>query len=326
MTPAEITIVVPVYNEVPANLTALLHRLDLTLIPLSLPYEVVFVDDGSRALTANFLRETANSYPNVRLVVLSRNFGEQAAIIAGLTHARGRAIINMDSDLQDPPELLPTMIQYWREGNDIVFTRQTDRSDAFIRKMATELFYWLLNKSSPVTISHAGEFRLLSKRAAAAVISIADSSPFLRSLVPWVGFKQVVITFKRDQRTLGNSSYSFEKLFKVGLSGLFSSNPFVVVAFPIVGSFLVAIATVVALLHWHNSITVALIALLVGIINLVTSVSLTVYLGFVVTELRKRPLYIVADVIEKNAQLDLVPNTAPSIKATGTTSTDRQAR
>lgn len=145
--------------------------------------------------------------------------------------------------------------------------------------------------------------------------------------MPWVGFKQVVIPFKRDQRTLGNSSYSFAKLFKVGLSGLFSSNPFVVVAFPVTASFLVAIATVVALLHLNHSITVALIALLVGIINLVTSVSLTVYLGFVVTELRKRPLYIVADVIEKNAQLDLVPNTAPGIKATAsTTSTDRQAR
>ncbi len=155
----------PVYNEVPANLTALLHRLDLTLTPLSLPYEVVFVDDGSRAVTANFLRDTASQHLHVRLVVLSRNFGEQAAIIAGLAHARGRAIINMDSDLQDPPELLPTMIQYWREGNDIVFTRQTDRSDAFIRKVATEVYYWLLNKSSPVTISHAGEFRLLSKRA-----------------------------------------------------------------------------------------------------------------------------------------------------------------
>lgn len=151
----------PVYNEVPANLTALLHRLELTLLPLSLPYEVVFVDDGSCALTANFLRETANNHPHVRLVVLSRNFGEQAAIIAGLTHSRGRAIINMDSDLQDPPELLPTMIQYWREGNDIVFTRQTDRSDAFVRKMATELYYWLLNKSSPVTISHAGELHPL---------------------------------------------------------------------------------------------------------------------------------------------------------------------
>lgn len=321
MPPAQISIVVPVFNEVPANLAALLQRLALTLDPLALPYEVVFVDDGSRATTADYLKECAAAHTHVRLVVLSRNFGEQPAIIAGLSHARGAAIVNMDSDLQDPPELLPTMIQYWREGNDIVFTRQTDRSDAFVRRLATGLYYWILNKSSPVTISHAGEFRLLSKRAAQAVIGIADSSPFLRSLVPWVGFKQVVIPFKRDRRTQGSSSYSFAKLFKVGLSGIFSSNPFVVLAVPVFGSFLIVVATVIALLYWHNSITVALISLLVGFINLLATFSLTLYLGFVVIELRKRPLYIVAEVVEKNAQLDLVPSTT-----TGTKNSEWQAR
>src|SRR5277367_2525181 len=116
----ELSIVVPVYNEEPANLELLLERLQTVLRPLFIFYEVIFVDDGSRELTTSILRELPNRFPYIRSVFLSRNFGEQSAICAGLAHARGEVVVNMDSDLQDPPDLLPTMLQYWRDGHDVV--------------------------------------------------------------------------------------------------------------------------------------------------------------------------------------------------------------
>lgn len=240
----ELSIVVPVYNEVPENLELLLERLQTVLRPLFIFYEVVFVDDGSREATANFLRELPKRFPYIRSIFLSRNFGEQSAICAGLAHARGEIIVNMDSDLQDPPDLLPTMLQYWRDGHDVVSTKQVNRRDPFWQLMLVNVFYWLLNKISPTTVVHAGEFRLLSRRAVDAFLSLPEKTVFLRYLIPWIGFKQTTIVFERQQRKQGRSSYTFLRLLKLGSIGLISSSSFPLIFAPLFGLSVLAIGMI----------------------------------------------------------------------------------
>lgn len=219
----ELSIVVPVYNEEPSNLSLLIDRLDVVLKPLLIFYEVVFVDDGSNKNTAQALEELVDKHRHIRLVTLSRNFGESAAISAGLDHALGSAIVNMDSDLQDPPELIPTMLQYWKDGYDIVFTRQATRKEHWLRQICAKLFYRLFRALCFVRIPvDAGEFRLLSRRAADAVNALPQKRRFLRALIPMVGFKQIIIPFDRNNRESGQSQYSLSKLIRLAVESVAS--------------------------------------------------------------------------------------------------------
>ncbi|HEY9679246.1 MAG TPA: glycosyltransferase family 2 protein [Drouetiella sp.] len=301
----ELSVIVPVYNEEPQNLDLVITRLEQVLSPLLVFYEVVFVDDGSQTRSNEKLRELATKFDYVRLVVLSRNFGELAAICAGLDHAQGSATVNMDSDLQDPPEMIPTMLQYWRDGYDVVFTRQATRKESAFRQFLAFVYYRLLGRYSSVKIPvDAGEFRLLSRRAVNAICAAPEKTKFLRGLVPFVGFKQIVIPFDRYGRTVGESSYTVDKLIKLAVEGLVSFNMQPLYFIPILGVILVLsglagliIFSVYPALIFGFQVTLAMFIVLTTGLQISVTGILAVYLVEVLKEVRGRPTYIVAEKI-----------------------------
>ena len=186
--PPELSIVAPIFNE-ESNIPGLHRRLGVVLQELALPYEIVYVDDGSSDRSAELLRDLAGSDPRVIVILLSRNFGHQLALSAGLDHARGDAVVLMDSDLQDPPEVIPELVGRWKEGFDVVCARRKTRPGESAFKRGTAfVFYRLLRSIALVDIpADTGDFRLLSRKAADALCSIRERSRFLRGLVSWVG-------------------------------------------------------------------------------------------------------------------------------------------
>jgi hypothetical protein len=210
----------------------------------------------------------------------------------------------MDSDLQDPVELIPTMLQYWREGYDVVSTRQVNRGDSFFRLLLTHLFYWLLQKMSSVTSTHVGEFRLFSRKSVDALLLLPEKSVFLRHLVPWVGFKQIVIPFQRQQRLEGKSAYTFLRLFKVAIDGLISCSNIPLVFIPLVG-LLITIAVGLSIgMFWMLTGSTQLpayvplvLAWLFAVYSMLTMTAMSLYIAAALTESRGRPLYIVSEVV-----------------------------
>lgn len=307
MQPPDLSILVPVFNEEPDNLVLLLERLKSVLQPMLVFYEVVFVDDGSRAVTRNALRELAQQNTNLKVVTLSRNFGEQAAICAGYEHVSGSVVINMDSDLQDPPELIPSMLQYWREGYDIVYTKQADRKESWLRQMQAKTFYFLLNLVSYITIPRdAGEFRLLSRRAVDALRALPESQRFLRGLVPWIGFKSIVLPFNRDARKNGTSGYTMKKLIGLAVQGLMSFSIIPLLITPILTIVLAFIALGLTcaneFVHWFvvsPSLILASILAVTLLLALCFS-CLGVGLMQILSEVKRRPTFIVEDVYQSS--------------------------
>ena len=208
----ELSIIVAVYNEDSRNLLKLIDRLDLVLSPEKVSYEIIFVNDGSREPTSNALRHIAVESKNIKLVELSRNFGQQAAITAGLDHATGQAVINMDSDLQDPPELIPAMLEKWKEGYDVVYATRSRRRDRKSKRLTAFLFYRILGSMSSVEIPwDTGDFRLIDRVVVDALRSMPEKTRFIRGMIPWLGFKQCGVPLDRDARELGESSYTIKK-------------------------------------------------------------------------------------------------------------------
>ncbi len=299
----ELSIVVPVFNEEPENLRLLLERLHLVLKPMLMFYEVLFVDDGSEQASKDALRNLADTHSYIKIVTLSRNFGEQAAICAGLDQSVGDVVINMDSDLQDPPELIPSMLQYWRAGYDIVYTRQADRGESLIRQIQAKIFYVLLDAVSYIRIPRdAGEFRLMSRRAVSALRCLPESQPFLRGLVPWIGFKSYILPFKRDARQLGSSAYTIGKLISLAGQGLMAFSIIPLILTPILyGLGTIALFVMLAgntvLPHFAVTNTLVLeVILVLGFLQASCFAFLGMYLTQILTESKSRPTYILQDV------------------------------
>ncbi|HEY9793562.1 MAG TPA: glycosyltransferase family 2 protein [Candidatus Obscuribacterales bacterium] len=302
----DLSVVVAVYNEHPRNLDHLLDRLQAALAPTALAYEVVFVNDGSRQPTSEALIRLANEYDYVKLLVLSRNFGQQAAISAGIEHADGDAIVNIDSDCQDPPELIPDMVRLWKEGYDVVYAQRSARKDKFGKKFCAFLFYRVLGAVSSVKIPwDTGDFRLMDRRVLDALLSMPEKSRFLRGQIPWLGFKQVGIPIERGAREIGESTYTLRKLINLAMDGLlgFSVAPLYLV--PMFGGAMLAVGTVALVIavlavtafkiHVSTPIWVgSMLAMFAGIQTILFGI-VAVYLSKVLDEVRARPTYIVQD-------------------------------
>jgi dolichol-phosphate mannosyltransferase len=302
----DLSVVVAVYNEDPRNLSHLLERLQAALVPTSLAYEVVFVNDGSRQLTSEALIRIAIQHDYVKLVVLSRNFGQQAAISAGIEHAEGDAIVNIDSDCQDPPELIPDMVRLWHEGYDVVYAQRSARKDKFSKKFSAFLFYRILGAVSSVNIPwDTGDFRLMDRRVLEALLSMPEKSRFLRGQIPWLGFRQIGIPIERGARELGESTYTLRKLLNLAMDGLlgFSVAPLFMV--PMFGAAMLALGTLAliaaifcaAAFHMHVPTPVwiaATLSIFAGIQTILFGI-VAVYLSKVLDEVRARPTYIVQD-------------------------------
>lgn len=218
----ECSVVIPLCDE-EQNLPTLHLRLTATLRRLAIPYEIIYVDDGSTDRTAEIVRELRQQDSEVRGIFLSRNFGHQAALCAGLEAATGRSVITIDGDLQDPPEVIPQLIDKWRQGYQVVFARRRRRRENVVKRAAYFLFYRLLRRLSEIPIPlDTGDFGLMDRQAVEELNGLPERTRFIRGLRSWVGFKQTEVEYDRDIRRGGQSKYTFGRLVRLAMDGIFA--------------------------------------------------------------------------------------------------------
>ncbi|HEX5585694.1 MAG TPA: glycosyltransferase family 2 protein [Acidimicrobiia bacterium] len=309
-----VSIVSPVYQE-EAGIEEFHRRLAATLdgIP-GLRFEIVFVNDGSTDGSLEVLREIVAKDPRARVVDLSRNFGHQVALSAGVDHARGDAVVVIDSDLQDPPEVIPEMVERWRKGFKVVYGVRTSRSGETRFKLFTSnVYYGLIDRISEVPLPRqAGDFRLLDRAVVDVLARMPERNRYVRGMVAWVGFPQSAVEYERDPRYAGETKYTLRRMVRLGLDGLtsFSERPLrlatqlglvvTVLAF-LLGAWVI-VATIADLgddgRGWPSLMAVVLF---LGGVQLLCIGVLGEYLGRVYRETKGRPLYVVGDVIGGDA-------------------------
>jgi dolichol-phosphate mannosyltransferase len=300
------SIVAPIYNE-KANLPELHRRITEVMNRTRKPWELVLVDDGSTDGSTDILRGMAKKDKRVRPVIFARNFGHQVAVTAGLDYARGEAVVIIDADLQDPPELILEMAKKWREGYEVVFAVRTEREgESWFKLWTASLFYRLIYRITDVKIPlDTGDFRLLDRKVVDVLSRMRERHRFLRGMSAWVGFKQIGVEYKRAARTAGETKYPFRKMFRLAINAVtgFSYFPLQVATF--VGFFSAGIAIlampVVIYLRASGSqaffgqATTLLAVLFLGGVQLISLGILGEYIGRLYDEAKGRPLYIVRE-------------------------------
>ncbi len=280
-------------------------------LPGAPTYELLLVNDGSHDGTLDAVRAELRARPHVTLINLSRNFGHQLAATAGIELARGEAVVLMDGDLQDPPELIIEFVQKWREGNDVVYAvRRTRKGESFFKLLTARLFYRGIKRLTNVDIPvDTGDFRLMSRRVVNALKRVPERHRFLRGLVSWVGYNQVGVEYDRDERHSGVTKYPFSKMFRFAIDGVtsFSDVPLrfasylgflsstiaIVYALIVIGSKLFSIVPPAYTKGWASTI-VAIMFL--GGVQLITLGILGEYIGRIYDEVKGRPLYLIRDI------------------------------
>ncbi len=303
------SIVLPVYNE-EGNLEELYYRITKVMKKIDKPYEIIFVNDGSTDSSLEKMTSLHNQDKRVKILNLSRNFGHQIAITAGMDYAKGEVIIIMDADLQDPPEVIPRLLQEWEKGFDVVYAKRKGREgESFFKKFTAWLYYRLFRILANLDIPvDTGDFRLLSRRVVEVLKQIREHHRFLRGLVTWIGFKQCGVEFVREKRFSGKTKYSFWKMMKFALDGILSFSFFPLRLLTYLG-FLTAFfsllyAGYVIFLKIFTQATVPgwaslMVAILfLGSLQLIGLGIIGEYLGRIGDEVKKRPLYIVKEFIE----------------------------
>lgn len=298
----DLSVVVAVYNEDPRNLIRLLQRLEEVLLAVSIKYEVVFVNDGSGERTTRALREIAGEFPYVKLINLSRNFGQQAAITAGMDHSDGRAVVNIDSDLQDPPELIPKMMELWRRGYDVIYATRSTRKDSVPKRLFAFLYYRVLSSVSAVEIPRdTGDFRLIDRKVVEALRSLPEKKRFLRGLVPWLGFKQVGIAVDRGAREIGESTYTIRRLLRLAFDGILAFSVAPLFLIPVAGGILGALGLVTLAIAFAVAPAIQPFVFVMAGLLIVSGVQVlsiglvAIYLSTALEELRGRPTYLVGE-------------------------------
>ncbi len=302
-----VSVVIPCFDEA-AVLRETAARLNDVLNTLrDIAFETIYVDDGSRDGTLEILRELQSRDTRMRLVSLSRNFGHQVAVTAGLEHARGDAVVVIDADLQDPPEVIVEMVERWRDGADVAYGVRVEREgETAFKRWSAGAFYRAINRMSEVPIPlDAGDFRLMDRRVVDALLAMPERDRFIRGMVAWLGFRQDQVTYKRAARAAGSTKYPFAKMLRLATDGIlsFSVLPlrlatwigFAAAALSVVG---VVYALVMRLLtnNWVPGWTLLFIGLLlIGGIQLVFLGLIGEYLGRVYGEVKRRPLYLVKE-------------------------------
>jgi polyisoprenyl-phosphate glycosyltransferase len=298
------SLVVPIYNE-EAVLPVLLRRLDGILPKLDGPAEVIFVDDGSSDTSPIVLEARARADARYRFLRLSRNWGQQVALSCGMARARGQAVVLMDADLQDPPEIVFDMIAKWREGYEIVYAQRLSRDgEGRFKRWTANLFYRLLGRLSDVEIPrNVGEFRLVDRKALDAFLAMPERDRFVRGMFAWIGYRQTVVRFHRPARAAGETKYSLAKMFRLAANGLVSFSDAPLRAALWGGLAVCAIAAAYALwvvARWMAGAdfargwsSIIVVTTFLGGANMLMTGVLGVYLGRVYAEVKRRPLYFV---------------------------------
>lgn len=303
--PPRYSLVIPIHNE-EAVLPLLLRRIAALLDCLDGPGEAIFVDDGSDDTSAIFLRGLVRTDSRLRLIELSRNFGHQIAITAGMDAARGEAVVVMDADLQDPPEVVLELISKWKEGFDIVYARRTRREGETLFKRSTaNLYYRLLAIMTSVEVPRdVGDFRLVGRHALDAFRQMPERDRFVRGMFAWIGFRQAEVLFERPSRAAGETKYPLWKMIRLAVHGVvgFSEKPLRIALWGgltiCVGSALFGMFAIITKLMGYAASDgwasiVVLISFLSGV-NLFMTGIVGLYVGGIHAEVKRRPLYIVA--------------------------------
>jgi glycosyltransferase involved in cell wall biosynthesis len=317
-----VSIVVPVYNE-EAVLPDFHRRLAAVLDAMEADAEIVYVNDGSGDATMALLTELHHSDARVAVVDLSRNFGKEVAMTAGLDAASGDAIIVIDADLQDPPELIPQMVQAWREGNDVVLMRRKSRAqESWLKKTTARVFYRAMGSIGTVDIpENVGDFRLLSRRAAAALRRFPERARFMKGLFAWIGFPSTEIEYDRDGRFAGITKWSYWRLWNFALEGMtsFSVVPLKLASYAGLLTALIAfgygIKVIVKTLLYGDPVagypTLVVLVLFLGGLQLMALGLIGEYLARMFIEVKQRPLYLVQRHLQSAARIAAPEQTVP---------------
>jgi dolichol-phosphate mannosyltransferase len=300
----ELSVVIPVYNEA-ANILVLYQRLQQAIQPLAIAYELLFVNDGSTDLSLTLIKELAQQNPQVRYIDFSRNFGQQIAISAGLDKARGKAVIILDGDLQDPPELIPALYSQWQKGHDVVYARRKTRSgESLVKKTTARFFYRLLTRitRTPLPVD-AGDFRIISRKVVNTLKQMPEQQKFIRGQIAWIGFPQTYLEYDRPERYQGQSGYSYAKMIRLALDGItsYSNLPLkmaTVSGFVVSGiAFLVMLYTLYSRFITRNYVpgwsSLMVSILFLGGVQLIAIGIIGEYMSRLSENVRNRPLYIV---------------------------------
>lgn len=300
-----ISIVIPIFNE-SETIPELHRRLTAALHEVREPYEILYVDDGSRDGSSQTLKGISSTDPCVKVIELARNFGHQVAISAGMDFARGDAIVLMDGDLQDPPELLPELVARWKEGFEVVYTVKRTRKEGALKRYAFHSFYRLMQRFSSIPIPmEAGNFSLMDRKVVSVLLAMPERNRYIAGMRAWAGFKQTGVEFDRAARFSGKPQMTLTRLLNLGLDGIFSfSNaPLrlatyvgVVSAFlSFVGMILVLYAKLFTSRATPGWASPVFSILFIGSLILLTLGIIGEYLGRIYDEVKHRPLYVIKE-------------------------------
>ncbi|MBC2389495.1 glycosyltransferase family 2 protein [Listeria booriae] len=300
----KISVVIPLYNE-EAVIEQTYTRLKDVMETLAMDYELLFVNDGSKDKTLQLVQTLSFADKHVKCLAFSRNFGHQIAITAGTDYASGDAVVVIDADLQDPPELIPEMIQKWQDGFDVVYAKRIKRNgESFFKKWSAKMFYRTLHRLTDVEIPvDTGDFRLMDKKVYTELKKINEKNPFVRGLVSWLGFQQVALEYEREERAAGETKYPLKKMIKLSLDGLtsFSHQPlkmasYAGVTLSIAGfiyMLVVLFQTIFTATTVNGWSSIIIIQLLFSGFVLIILGMIGEYIGRIYDEVKDRPLYIV---------------------------------
>ncbi len=298
------SIVAPLYNE-SASLLELYKRVSKVMGTSGESWELLLVDDGSTDGTTQMVIEMADRDERVRPVIFARNFGQQNAVAAGLDYSRGDAVVVIDADLQDPPELILDLIERWRKGYEVVYAQRTEREgESFFKRVTARLFYRIINRITEIDIPlDTGFFRLLDRRVVDVLITMREHHRFFRAMSIWVGFRQTAVAYKRDPRYAGKTKYSIRKMVKLAVTAItgFSFWPLqmaMYLGFISSGISIIAIPVVIAMRltgsqEFVGQATTLIAVLFLGGVQLISLGILGEYIGRLYDEARGRPLYVV---------------------------------
>lgn len=302
-----LSVIIPVYNE-RAALPLCIERVNQVLDQLNEPAEIIFIDDGSADGSDELLRaESDKPGSRVHLLRLTRNFGKEAAMTAGLEHARGEAMIILDADLQDPPELIPEMVEHWQQGADVVLMRRRTRAgESWLKRATASCFYWFINRMTSFEIPpDTGDFRLMSQRAVQHLMELPERNRFMKGLFAWVGMPTVTLLYDRDPRVAGKSKWNYLKLLGFAVEGVtsFSVKPlrwavgmgvFAALFGGLFGLWIIFKSLVFGDDVAGYPSTIAIITFLGGV-QLLTTGILGEYVGKTYIESKQRPVYLIQE-------------------------------
>ncbi len=304
--PVEISVVAPVHNEAP-GLAEFFARLIPVLDGLGTSYEIICVNDGSSDDSLERLLELRERVPALKVLSLSRNFGKDVAVSAGFDYARGAAVVPIDADLQDSPELIGRMVAKWREGYDVVYaTRGRRAGESWFRRITARYFYRVLDRITDIPIPHdTGDFRLLDRRVVDVLVRLPERTRFMKGLFAWVGFKQTALMFDREPRHAGTSKWSYWRLWNFALDAItsFSSLPlrvwsyagFVIALFSFLYAVFLAGLKIIRGVDVPGYISLMVVVLFFGGVQLITLGIIGEYMARMYNEVKGRPLYLVRD-------------------------------